>query len=108
MLGIFSSPITTQFKPSNLLNKKSINLDQEWIKRAVYFLGKNNKGRPAKAIIAVIVKKIVTDIYNKILFIIIPHIIKYLIRTKLNLKNSFKKLIKLLLLVLTGHDVILI
>ena len=108
MSGIFSSPITTQFKPSNLLNKKSINLDQEWIKRAVYFLGKNNKGRPTKAIIAVIVKKIATDIYDKILFIIIPHIIKYLIRTKLNLKNSFKKLIKLLLLVLTGHDVILI
>ena len=60
------------------------------------------------AITAVIVKKIITDIYDKILFIIIPHKIKYLIRTKLNLKNSFKKLLKLFLLVLTGHDVILI
>lgn len=105
---MFSSPITVQSKPSKLLNKKSINLDQEWIKRAVYFLGKNNNGRPANAIIAVTVKKNVTNIYDKIFFIIIPHIIKYLIRIKLNLKNSFKKLIKFLLLVLTGHDVILI
>ena len=60
------------------------------------------------AITAVIVKKIITDIYDKILFIIIPHKIKYLIRTKLNLKNSIKKLLKLFLSVLTGHDVILI
>ena len=68
-LGIFSSPIIFQSKPSKALKKLSNILDHRFIRRAVYFRGKNSNGNPAIAIKDVNKKNIKTDINFKNLLI---------------------------------------